>query len=83
MVVVPGLSESLRAVDKRIVRFDAMNTLLSVGVASSARRARCPSCSHGSSNENPRAWPTGSNAILRSRCSPATVQVRTLMPRKA
>jgi hypothetical protein len=56
MVVVPGLSESLRAVDKRIVRFDAMNTLLSVDVASSARRARCPSCSHGSSRRHGQYW---------------------------
>lgn len=52
MVVIPGLSESLSAVGKRIVRFDTTEALLSVEAASSARRARCPTCSHGSSRRH-------------------------------
>ena len=52
MVVIPGLSESLSAVGKRIVRFDTTEALLSVEAASSARRAQCPTCSHGSSRRH-------------------------------
>jgi hypothetical protein len=48
MVVVPGLSESLGAAGKRIIHFDTTDALLSVEAASSARRARCPTCLHGS-----------------------------------
>lgn len=49
MVVIPGLSESLSAVGKRIIRFDTADTLLSVEAASAARSTRCPKCSHRSS----------------------------------
>lgn len=76
MVVVPGLSESLRAVDKRIVRFDAMNTLLSVDVASSARRARCPSCSHGSSRWHGQYWRQLKAQPCMGRSVNLSVQVR-------
>ena len=74
MVVVPGLSESLRAVDKRIVRFDAMNTLLSVDVAGSARRGDAPrahmavlagTVSIGASLRTNRAWSPKKNHVKR------------------
>jgi transposase len=52
MVVVPGLSESLGAVGKRIIRFDITDTLLAVEAASSAQRAKCPTCSCGSSRRH-------------------------------
>jgi hypothetical protein len=42
MVVIPGLSESLAAVGKRIIHFDTTDTRLSVEAASSVRWARCP-----------------------------------------
>ncbi len=48
MVVIPGLSESLGAVGKRIIRFDTTESSFSVEAASSSRRAQCPKCSHGS-----------------------------------
>jgi transposase len=56
MVVVPGLSESLGAVGKRIVRFDITDTLLSVDATSSAYRAKCPTCSRGSSRRHGQYW---------------------------
>jgi hypothetical protein len=37
MVVIPGLSESLIAVGKRIIHVDSTDTLLSVQAASSVR----------------------------------------------
>ena len=49
VIVIPGLSESLHAVDKRITDFETTGTALSVEVASSARRARGPGCQHPSS----------------------------------
>jgi transposase len=52
MVVVPGLSELLGAVGKRISRFDTTDALLSVQVTSSVRRALCPTCSRGSSRRH-------------------------------
>jgi hypothetical protein len=36
MLIIPGLSESLGTVGKRIIRVDTTDTLLSVEVASSA-----------------------------------------------
>ena len=56
MVVVPGLSESLCAVGKRIIRFDITETLLSVEATSSVRRANCPRCSRGSSRRHGQYW---------------------------
>lgn len=73
MVVVPGLSESLRAVRKRI---DAMNTRLSVDVASSARRGRCPSCSHGSSRWHGQYWRHLKDQPCMGRSVNLSVQVR-------
>src|ERR1700685_1531737 len=46
MVVVPGLSESMDAIGKRIIRLDVIDSMLAVEAASSAQRARCPTCSH-------------------------------------
>jgi transposase len=52
MVIIPGLSESLVAVGKRIIRFDTTDTRLSVEAASSVRWARCPTCSHRGSRRH-------------------------------
>ncbi len=52
VVVIPGLSESLGAVNKRITNFDTTDTLLSLGAASSTRQAQCPRCSHYSSRRH-------------------------------
>ncbi len=52
MLVIPGLSESLVTVGKRIIRVDTTDTRLSVELASSARRANCPACLHGSSRRH-------------------------------
>ncbi len=52
MFVVPGLSESLDAVGKRIIRFDITDTLLAVEATSLAQRAKCPTCSRGSSRRH-------------------------------
>lgn len=52
VVFIPGLSESLRAVDKRITNFDTTDAVLSVEAASSARRAQCPRCSAHSSRRH-------------------------------
>jgi len=52
MVVIPGQSESLGAVGKRIIHFDITETLLSVEVASPVRWAQCPTCSHSSSRRH-------------------------------
>jgi hypothetical protein len=47
MIVVPGLSESLGAVSKRIICVDTTDTLLSVEATSSVRGARCPVSERG------------------------------------
>ena len=52
MVVIPGLSESLVAVGKRINRFDTTDTLLSVTASTSVKRAVCPTCSRPSSRRH-------------------------------
>ncbi len=52
MIVIPGLSESLDAVGKRIVDVDITDTLLSVEAASSVRWAQCPTCLHNSSRRH-------------------------------
>jgi len=52
MLIVPGLSESLGAVGKRIIHFDTTDARLSVEAASSVRWARCPRCSHSSSRRH-------------------------------
>ena len=52
MVVIPGLSESLVAVGKRINRFDTTATLLSVTASTSVKRAVCPTCSRPSSRRH-------------------------------
>jgi transposase len=52
VVVIPGLSESLRAVDKRITKLDTTGTALSVEAARSTRRALCPRCSVPSSRRH-------------------------------
>ena len=52
VVVIPGLSESLRAADKWITKLDTTDTVLSVEAASSAQRAQCPGCSHHSSRRH-------------------------------
>jgi transposase len=52
MVVIPGLSDSLSAVGKPIIRFDTTETRFFVEAASSVRWAQCPTCSHNSSRRH-------------------------------
>lgn len=52
MIVIPGLSDSLGAVGKRITHFETTEGGLAVGVASTVRSARCPKCSHRSSRQH-------------------------------
>jgi transposase len=49
MLIIPGLSESLGAVGKRIIRTQTTDTSLSVETESLIRCATCPSCSFSSS----------------------------------
>ena len=42
MVVIPGLTDSLRAVGKRITHFDTTVGGLALDVASTVRPAQCP-----------------------------------------
>ena len=52
MVVIPGLTDSLGAVGKRITHFETSEGGLAVDVASTVRSARCPRCSHRSSRQH-------------------------------
>jgi len=56
MVVIPGLTDSLRAVGKRITHFDTTDGGLAVDVASTVRSAQCPKCSHRSSRRHGQYW---------------------------
>jgi transposase len=76
MVFVPGLSESLGAAGKRIIHFDTTDTLLSVEAASSARRARCPTCLHGSSRRHGQYWRQLRAQPCMGRSVNLSVQVR-------
>ena len=52
MVVIPGLTDSLGAVGRRINHFETYEGGLAVDVASTVRSARCPKCSHRSSRQH-------------------------------
>lgn len=56
MVVIPGLTDSLRAVGKRITHFDTTEGGLAVDVASTVRSAQCPKCAHRSSRRHGQYW---------------------------
>ena len=52
MVVIPGLTDSLGAVGKRITHFETTEGGLAVDIASTVRSAQCPKCSHRSSRRH-------------------------------
>ena len=52
MVVIPGLTDSLGAIGKRINHFETSEGGLAVDVGSTVRPARCPKCSHRSSRQH-------------------------------
>lgn len=52
MVVIPGLTDSLGAVGKRITHFETSEGGLAVDIASTVRSAQCPKCSHRSSRQH-------------------------------
>ena len=56
MVVIPGLTDSLRAVGKRITHFDTTEGGLAVDVVSTVRSAQCPKCLHRSSRRHGQYW---------------------------
>ena len=52
MVVIPGLTDSLGAVGKRITHFETTEGGFAVDIASTVRSAQCPKCSHHSSRRH-------------------------------
>ena len=52
MVVIPGLTDSLSAVGKRITHFKTTEGGLAVDIASTVRSAQRPKCSHRSSRRH-------------------------------
>ncbi len=52
MVVIPGLTDLLAAVGKRVNHFETSDSGLAVDVASTVRSARCPKCLRRSSRQH-------------------------------